>query len=110
MRERELRQKRLCTACGERIGHAGLLSFWTARLEHHVVNLDAIKRQDGPTAAMSGHALMALIVGPNEEMTEVVATVEVVLCESCACGEVCLAALAEHTIALRSQGDNGGET
>lgn len=96
MREDELRERAICSACSQPIGHAGVPIFWTLRIERHGVKAGAVTRQDGLTAMLSGNAALARIMGPDEEMTTpLMKPVTVTICEKCSVEEVCIAALVE---------------
>jgi hypothetical protein len=84
MKENELREHAVCSICGKKIGHTGLPLFWTVEIKRHGLLLDAIRRQDGLTALMGGHAGLSAIMGPNDEMTECILTATLTLCEKCA--------------------------
>jgi len=97
MREDELRKRAICASCGKPIGHAGLPIFWTLKIERHGVKRDAVVRQDHLTGMLGGNALLANIMGPNEEMTEpLMEPVEITLCEPCSLEPVVVAQLVEE--------------
>ena len=85
MKEKELRKHAICSQCGKPIGHTGLPLFWTLEIDRHGIKLDAVKRQDGLTALLGGHAGIAQVMGTDEEMTEkMMDTKRITLCETCA--------------------------
>lgn len=84
MRESELRKHAVCSACRNKIGHTGLPLFWTVRAERHGIKVDAVKKQAGLTMMLGGNAMIAAAMGPDENMTEVVDSAELTLCEQCA--------------------------
>jgi len=97
MREDELRKRATCAACGKKIGASGLPIFWTLKIERHGVKHGATTRQDGLTAMLGGNALLANIMGPNEEMTEpLIDPVTVTICQPCSLEPVTVAVLAEQ--------------
>lgn len=71
MREDELRQFAKCIVCGQGIGQAGSPMFFTLTLERYVVNLRAIRQQQGLGeffgGGEAGHKL-ASIMGADPEM------------------------------------------
>lgn len=84
MEEDELRKVAKCNVCGKPIGHTGLPFFWRVRLERYGLKLDAIRRQDGLTMMLGDHAALARVMGPNEDMTKTMLSVEITVCETCA--------------------------
>ncbi len=84
MKERDLRKHAVCSACRKKIGHTGLPLFWIIRAERHGIRMDTIKRQAGLTMMLGGNAMIAAAMGPDEEMTELVDSADLTLCEDCA--------------------------
>jgi hypothetical protein len=94
MRENELRKHATCSNCQKGIGHTGLPLFWTLKVERHGVDVKAVKRQDGLAAMLGGNAILAQVMGADEEMTKpMMEPVELTLCEDCAMGEISVAML-----------------
>ena len=94
MKEKELRERTECCVCGKPFGHTGLPTFWTIKIERHVIDINAVKRQDG-LAQMLGSSLLAQSIGPDEEMTKVVeGPLMGTICETCACEQMVLAEVA----------------
>jgi hypothetical protein len=99
MKELELREHVTCLVCGKRIGASGLPMFWIVRIERHGVKLDAIQRQDHLAGFLGGHAGLARVMGPDEEMTTpLMDPAELTVCETCGTRSVCVAVLAEYAI------------
>jgi len=97
MRENELRKHATCSVCRKKIGESKVPLFWTVKIERHGLKMDALNRQQGLAMRLGGNAMLANVMGPNEEMTTpmmgpVVATV----CENCCTKNVCIAQLAEQ--------------
>ena len=85
MKEKELREHAICTVCKRAIGHAGLPLFYVLTIERYGVKMDAVKRQDGLSALLGGHARLAAVMGPDEEMTEsLMDPGKITVCEVCA--------------------------
>jgi len=82
VREEELREKGNCGICGKGIGASGII-FYRLRLEQYVVNMGALQRQQGLTMMMGGHALLAQVMGPDEEMAKEMQTGEMTVCADC---------------------------
>ena len=97
MKEQELREFAICAICGEKIGHTGLPLFWRVRIRRYGMKLDAVQRQQGLTMFLGGHAELAAVMGPNEDMAEQISEIEITVCESCATEKrLPVAALAEE--------------
>ena len=104
MKEDELREHAKCNVCGKGIGASGLPMFWTVRVERHGLKADALQRQTGLTMMLGGHAGLARVMGPDEEMTTpLMDPVELTVCETCGTRSVCVAMLAECAIHEREK-------
>lgn len=91
MKETELRKNATCSVCRNLIGKTGVPAFWTVKVEHHVIRMDAVRRQDGLTAMMDGHARLAQVMGQDAEMTNRIGEpIELTVCENCSRDEMCL--------------------
>jgi len=89
VKEEELRKHTTCSNCGKKIGHTGLPGFWVLKVERHMIDLRAVKRQDGLAAMLDGDVVLAQVMGPDEDMTlPMMESVEITLCEECALGDV----------------------
>jgi hypothetical protein len=84
VREYELRKHAICSACRKKVGHTGVPLFWAVKVERHGIRMDAIARQTGLTMMLGGNAMIAAAMGPDEDMTELLESVELTLCEECA--------------------------
>ena len=84
MKEKELREIADCALCGKGIGHTGLPLFWRVRIERYVIHMDALKRQQGLTMMLDGHATLAAVMGPDQDMAGKVFSMEITVCEACA--------------------------
>lgn len=84
MKEKELREIAKCVMCGKGVGHTGLPLFWRIRIERYGLNMDAIQRQQGLTMSLGGHAVLAAVMGPQEDMAKKILSKEITLCEECA--------------------------
>lgn len=98
MKEKELRAHGTCSLCRMKIGECGLPFFYRLTVERFGVNLNAVKRQSGLAMMMGGNALLAQVMGPNEEMTmPLMDPLILVVCERCSMErELPVAALAEQ--------------
>jgi len=91
MKENELRKHLKCHKCGKLLGESfrenGTLPFfWTLKVQRYVIDSGAVSRQQGLTMMLGGHAALAQVIGPNEEMATPVfeKPAEITLCEHCA--------------------------
>ena len=82
MKEDKLREVSECNICHKQICASGLPLFWRIKLERHGLKADAIKRQQG-LGMMIGPEL-AMVMGTNEDMTEIISSREITVCEDCA--------------------------
>ena len=97
MKEKELRENAKCKMCGKGIGHTRLPLFWRVKIQRYGIKIDALERQQGLTMMLGGHALLAQVMGPDEDMADKISEVEITLCEKCAVEEQWpVAALAEE--------------
>lgn len=95
MREKELREVAKCIGCGKAFGHTGLPLFWRVTIERYGVDMKAINRQQGLTMMLGGNALLAQVMGADEEMATCLSSQKVTLCEECAMKEHNLFVLSE---------------
>ena len=84
MREDELRKHAECSICHQGIGATGLPLFYTVAVQRHAILVNKIQRQDGLSAVLGGNPLLAHVMGPDEEMTQVMMDAELTVCEGCA--------------------------
>lgn len=97
MKELELRQRATCAVCQSGIGATGLPLFWVLTIERFGLDMQAIQRQQGLTMMLGGHAGIASVMGPDEDMAKpMMEPVKVSICESCAMRPVLVVALAEE--------------
>ena len=95
MKEQELREIATCAMCGQQIGHTGLPLFWRVRIERYGVKIDAVQRQTGLAMMLDGHAALAAVMGPDEDMAEKISSKEITVCEDCSMKQTVIAVLAE---------------
>lgn len=108
MKEDELRKHATCASCGNRIGHTGLPIFWTIEVERLGLDADAMRRNAG-LAMQMGSAVLANVMGPNEEMTvSIMDKVKLTLCEDCSCQPLVIAQLIDQHQRL-NEAHNEGE-
>jgi hypothetical protein len=82
MKEDELRKSAKCAACKKPFGASGAPFFYRVKIDQHIVDMAAVRRQSG-LAMMLGSAPLAGVMGSNEDMTKVVNSVEMTLCADC---------------------------
>lgn len=83
MKEKELRDHVFCDLCGENWTEKGNTMFATLTIKTHNVNLQTVMRQKGLTMQLGGHAALAAVMGPDEDMTIDLNTVEKTICFDC---------------------------
>lgn len=108
MKEIELRQYADCSLCGEKIGASGIPMFWRVTVERFGINLKAIQRQTGLAMMLGGSAKLALVMGPDEEMTmPMMEKVTLSICENCCTVNHCVARLAELETVVKPKNSHG---
>ena len=98
MKESEIREVAECKSCGRPFGACGGILFFRVKIDQYMVNLGALKRQQG-LAMLTGSAQLAVVMGPDEDMAAEMASVTVTLCEECALGK-------QHNVAELMEGDS----
>ena len=73
-----------CVLCEKKLGQTGSPLFWRIKLEQHGLKLDALQRQQGLGMMLGGHGKLAEIMGPNDDMTQIVSERTVTVCQPCA--------------------------
>lgn len=74
-----------CAICGKGIMHAGMPLFFRVRIERLGLNRAAIQRQHGLEMMMNGNSVLAHVMGADEDMAEVIDSVEdALVCHPCA--------------------------
>ena len=97
MKELELRQHATCSLCNQPIGASGLPLFYVVKVERFGVKLDAVRRQDGLTALLGGHAGLAQVMGTDAEMTETLMPERTLtVCETCSTSNVVMMTLTQE--------------
>lgn len=85
MKERELRQHAQCDVCHRKLGQTELPLFWVITVERYGLDLKAIERQQGMAMMMGGNALIAMHMGPDQDMAQrLMEPTKVTVCETCA--------------------------
>lgn len=69
MKESELRAACVCVSCQRKLGETGSPCFLRVHIEQHILNLPAIERQQGLAMMLNGNAMLASVMGPDENMT-----------------------------------------
>lgn len=96
MKEKELRELSTCAHCGKKIGQTPTPIMWKVTFERHMLNIPALQRQHGLAMMLGGNGLLASVMGPDEDMTAELESGTVMICDSCACGPIVLAQIAEN--------------
>ncbi len=94
MKEKELREAAICEICNKPIGASGVPLFYRVRIERYGLNARALQRQQGLTAMLDGHAALAAIMGPNEDIADKISSTEITVCETCSGKQISIAILA----------------
>ena len=95
MKEDELRSVAKCANCGRLFGQTGYPTFYRVKIERYIVDLRAVRRQDG-LAMMLGSSTLASVMGPDEDLAKpVMEPVTITICEQCSQHDLSLAILAE---------------
>lgn len=105
LKEKELRALATCNRCHRKVGQWNLPIFWKVTLERHVVDVRAVQRQQG-LGLLLGSGALAAVMGPNDNMTAVIADeITITICDDCAL-ENGLAGIAE-VFAARKEEEGG---
>jgi len=108
MKERELRQHVICSHCGQKILAGGIPLFWRVTIERFGIDLKAVERQQGLTMMLGGHAVLAAVMGPDEDIAKpMMELVTVTICEDCGTSAIPVALLAEIGT-KKAEAANGG--
>lgn len=82
MKERELREHSVCCVCKQKIGRGGP-TFSILSFDVYTLNIEALQRQQGLTMFLGGSASLAQVMGPNEDMADLVSSTKFTLCGNC---------------------------
>lgn len=75
---------RPCALCQKGLAHDGALAFYRLTVEQFVVNLPAVRRQHG-LEQLIGNAMLAHVMGPQEDMAKRLADpTPLLICLRCA--------------------------
>lgn len=81
MKERELREHAECNYCGRKVGVCRSPWFQVIEVKTFAIELSAIQRQTG--LAMMLNPMLAMHMGPDEDMATVVDTEKTTMCFEC---------------------------
>ena len=97
MKEEELRKYAVCGLCRKKIGEASFPTFYRVTLERFMLDPSAIYRQTGFAMMLGGNALLAQVMGRDEEMAVPIMDKEsFTVCEDCSISKnYCVGAMAE---------------
>lgn len=74
-----------CTRCGKGVAHTGVPLFYRVTIERMGIDGRAVERQTGLEMMLGGHAKLAHVMGPDEDMGLPIGPANVgLLCEKCA--------------------------
>ena len=83
LKEDELRELAICRCCKRKIGETPVPILWKLNAERHGLDAGALKRQQGLTDMLGGHAALARVMGPNSNMTKVLHEAKCMVCDEC---------------------------
>ena len=93
MKQSELKK---CALCGLGMMHAGVPIFYRVTLERFCVDVSALQRRHGLELMLSGNAVLAAVMGPNEDIAKSLDdNVTLLICMDCATKRACVALLHE---------------
>lgn len=73
-----------CCICGKGIGHEGHFLFLKVRVERFGLDAGALRRAHGLEQMMGGNAVLANVMGPNEDLAKRVDdSGELLICHGC---------------------------
>lgn len=84
MKESELREAATCGLCNKKIGQSGVPLFMRVNVQRHGLLAPAIQRQQGLAMMLGGNGLLASVMGPNDNMTDIISENTITVCEICA--------------------------
>jgi hypothetical protein len=74
-----------CAICNNGMMHTGNPVFYTVKIQSHIFDLGACKRQTGLEMMLGGHAQLANIMGPDEDMVKPLSKeINAWICQDCA--------------------------
>ena len=101
----ELRKFANCGVCDNKILSSGIPMFWRVTLERFGVEMKAVDRQQGLTMFMGGSALLANVMGADEEMTTSMLDqpIRFTVCEKCAGENISLYQMMDRGVDKKSE-------
>ncbi len=74
-----------CLLCREGIGHAGDFRFHRMTLESFQIDVGAVRRAHGLELQMGGHAALANLMGPDEDLAKALdeKPLSFIVCDTC---------------------------
>ena len=84
MKEKELRKHANCDLCRQKILAGGIPLFYRVTIERFGVLLKSVERQQGLTMMLGNSAVLASVMGADEDMAKaVMEPLTITVCESC---------------------------
>lgn len=108
MKESELRDVATCGLCDKPIGHTKHPLFYRLKVETWGVNAGAVSRQMGLTQLLGGHAALASIMGPDEDMATQLGEHDLTVCFDCMLTDPKSLAFVLASCAMTEGEDDGG--
>ena len=100
MKQTELQK---CIVCNKGVMHTGLPLFYKVTFSRMGIDMGAVQRQSGLEQMLGGNAVLANVMGTNEDIASPIhGESTVLICEECSCKPIVLAEIAER-VALREE-------
>ena len=83
MKEAELRENAECKICNRKLGQLPIPIFHIVRIERFGLDMAAVARQQGLAMMLDGHAHLASVMGPDEDMAKSLCKAKLMICDEC---------------------------
>lgn len=83
MKEKELRKVAICGLCNKKIGESGLPLFMRVTVKRYGLKAQALSRQTGLEMMRGAAAGLAQVLGPDEDMAEIITENTITVCATC---------------------------
>ncbi len=84
MKEDELREAAICGLCENGIGGSKVPFFMRVTIKRYGLNARSLMGQQGLTMQLCGNGHLARIMGPNDDMAEIIDENTITVCYNCA--------------------------
>ena len=73
-----------CAACTKGVAHSNQHQFFVIEIDSYLLNHGAIRRQSGLEQYLNGNAMLAFVMGPDEDLaSRISGTGRVWVCQEC---------------------------